>query len=128
MNPFLYLSKSQRILAAVVAGGAAFGLVSVVQAAIPNSSGVISACYQKSTGVLRVINTDEGATCQGGEKALNWSAAGGPTGPTGPAGATGSSGATGLTGATGPTGLTGATGPSGATGLTGATGSTGSTG
>ena len=33
-------------------GAAVFGVVSAVQAAIPDSSGVINGCYQKNVGNL----------------------------------------------------------------------------
>ena len=75
----------------------------IAYATIP-SGGVISGCYQKSNGTLRVIGTNptvgKGA-CSSGEQPLNWNQIG-LTGATGPTGATGDAGPTGATGATGP--------------------------
>jgi hypothetical protein len=56
----------------------------IVWATIPDSGGVIHGCYQTSNGNLRVIDTDAGGQCRGGESPLSWSV----TGPTGPPGAT----------------------------------------
>jgi hypothetical protein len=56
-------------------------------AAIPDSSGVISACYAKSNGGVRIIDAEAGATCVSNkEQALSWSQRG-PAGPPGPPGA-----------------------------------------
>jgi hypothetical protein len=81
------------IVAACVIGA------SVAWAAIPNG-GVISACYAKSGGALKVIDpaTD---SCSSKETALTWNAQGpaGPPGPTGPAGPTGPQGPKGDPGA-----------------------------
>jgi len=65
-------------------------------ASIPDSSGIIHACYVKASGSLRVIDTSVGSTCRIGETPLDWSQTGpqgsqgpqGPQGPAGPAGAT----------------------------------------
>ena len=80
--------------ALAVAGGIAY-------ATIPDASGVIHACYNKTgQGALRVIDTDKAQTCQSSEAPLNWS----QTGPQGPQGLQGPQGPIGPTGATGPTG------------------------
>jgi hypothetical protein len=114
------------LVLAVCVGGAVGG---IAYASIPDSNGVIHACYLKTTGKLRVIDSG-GKGCQAGEKPLNWSQTGatGTLGATGPTGPTGPTGQTGATGPTGPTGATGATGPTGATGASGETGPTGPTG
>jgi hypothetical protein len=67
-------------LAGVLAlGGAAW-------ATTPDSGGVISGCYTKSSGSLRVIDTGVGQGCDTRkESPLSWN----QTGPQGPAGATG---------------------------------------
>ncbi len=140
----------RRFLVVVAAAGAAFGVAAAVHASIPDSNGVIHACYNTSlahgspVGALRVVDTaGVNGRCASWEKALSWSGRGatgttgpvgstGPTGPTGPSGSRGPTGA-GATGRAGSTGPTGATGPSGArgptgTGSTGAQGPTGSTG
>ena len=73
-------------VAATVGAGVAF-------AQIPAASGVISACYTKSTGTIRVI--DAGGTCKSSESPLSWNQAG-IQGPAGPAGTTGPQGPAGL--------------------------------
>jgi hypothetical protein len=120
------LSRSGRVLLAVVVGGATFGIASAVQASIPDASGVIHGCYNTSRahgspiGQLRVIDTSRpDGNCASWEAPLNWNAKGvtGATGPTGPTGVTGPTGPAGPTGPTGSTGPTGPTGPSGVPGL-----------
>jgi hypothetical protein len=59
------------------------GLGGIAYATIPDSEGVIHGCYRKSTGSLRVIDTDAGETCSSAEKPVSWNQTG-PTGPTGP--------------------------------------------
>ena len=92
-------------------------------AAIPASgTGVITACYKKSGGNVRVIDAQAGAVCDpNNEKLLNWN-------QTGPAGATGAPGAPGATGPVGPAGPKGDTGAAGAPGAPGATGPAGPVG
>ena len=94
-------------------GGAAWG---IAYAAIP-SAGVISGCYLRSGGTLRVIDPAT-TTCRVGEVLLTWNVQGpkGDTGPAGPAGPQGPAGPE------GPAGPQGAQGPQGATGETGAPG------
>lgn len=103
----------------VVAGTAAF-------ASIPDSAGVIHACYDHSGGSLRVIDNSV-TNCKSSETAVSWNTTG-ATGPTGATGAQGLKGDTGATGAAGATGATGATGPQGLKGDTGAQGIKGDTG
>jgi hypothetical protein len=64
------------IVAVLAAGGIAY-------ASIPDSSGVIHACYQKTNGSLRVIDTQAGAKCSSTENPLTWNQTG-PAGPRGP--------------------------------------------
>lgn len=113
--------------------GTSAALVAVIGAAayatIP-SNGVISTCYTKSGGALRVIDAST-SSCGKSETSLSWNQVGpqgpaGATGPAGPAGATGASGADGAAGPAGPEGAAGPAGPTGATGATGATGPAGS--
>jgi hypothetical protein len=127
MRRILSLSRSWKLLLALTLAAGVFGIVSAVQAAIPDSAGVISGCYQKNVGNLRVIDTTAGDSCRPSEIAISWSKTGpagqqGPAGPTGPPGPTGPQGPKGDTGATGPQGPIGPTGPKGDTGATGATG------
>ena len=78
------LSRTRRLVLALVVGGAVFAVATAVQASIPDASGVIHSCYKTNTGSLRVIDSP-GSACGSSEKPLNWSQRG-PTGPTGPAG------------------------------------------
>jgi hypothetical protein len=87
-----------RIFAIAVA---VFAVGGVAYATIPNA-GVISGCYLKSGGTLRVIDATT-AKCSSKETALNWNVQGatgatGPTGPTGPDGPTGPGGPAGISG------------------------------
>jgi len=98
----------------------------IVSAAIPGTGGVISACYDKQSGLLRVMDAAGGVpkSCVKTENALSWNQQGpkGDQGNTGPQGPQGPQGPTGATGPTGPTGATGATGPTGPTGPQGPAG------
>lgn len=98
----------------LLAAGMAIG--SLAQAEIP-SGNVITACYLKNGGTLRVVDATT-ATCSSKETMLTWNVQGptgaqgtqglqGPIGLTGPAGPTGPSGPMGLAGATGPAGPAG---------------------
>ncbi|MDX6639536.1 MAG: hypothetical protein QOF12_547 [Solirubrobacteraceae bacterium] len=50
------------------------GAGAVALGAIPDSStGLISGCFSNSTGALRVIDRQAGATCASGETSLQWS-------------------------------------------------------
>lgn len=94
-----HLSRTVLLALAVLAlvGG-------VATATIPGSGGVISGCYEKSTGVLRVINTGiRSARCHKNEKPISWSA----QGPTGPRGHQGSQGTSGIQGPPGTNGSDG---------------------
>ncbi len=132
--------------------GAGVGLAlaaGVGSAAIPHSeTAVISGCYEKKTGVLRVIDTQAGKSCGAWELPLSWNqkglkgdqgAAGAPgpvgpqgapggAGPAGPAGPKGEPGSAGPPGEPGPQGDTGATGPEGPAGAAGAQGPAGPAG
>lgn len=81
---------------AIVGGGFAL-------AAIPNGDGTITGCYDNRTGMLRVIDSEEGAECRTSEIALTWNQTGpqgpqGPQGPSGPPGPPGEDGADGQDG------------------------------
>jgi hypothetical protein len=87
------------VLASIImvglAGGATYALI--------QQDGVISACYTRTTGALRVIDAAV-ASCRAGEIALSWNQAGvpgpqGPEGPEGPQGPPGADGAPGEPGA-----------------------------
>lgn len=81
------LGKSAGFLAAVtgvaLAGGAAGAFV---MAAIPDSNGVIHACYATKDGTgLRLIDSEAGQACTSKETGITWNQTG-PQGPQGPAG------------------------------------------
>ena len=46
-----------RLLAALIVGGAIFGIAAAVQTSIPDATGVIHGCYKTNTGSLRVIDS-----------------------------------------------------------------------
>ncbi|MDX6397015.1 MAG: hypothetical protein QOJ43_423 [Gaiellaceae bacterium] len=99
--------------------------VGVAYAAIPNSgNGVINGCYEKKTGILRVIDAQAGKSCLGFETPISWSQKGEP-GAAGAAGAPGAVGPAGPTGPTGPRGLEGPEGPKGDKGDDGTDGAQG---
>jgi uncharacterized membrane protein len=56
-------------LAAVLALSAAIGVAS---GAIPASDGMITACYSKANGDLRVVDSEAGQTCKASENELSW--------------------------------------------------------
>ncbi len=85
-------------LALVVALAATGG---VAYSSIPDAGGVIHSCYDTSTGALRVIDSDAGGVCRGGETALDWNQKGQP----GPPGLAGPAGSAGAAGPQGPAGL-----------------------
>src|SRR5262249_48863203 len=68
------------------------GLV-LTYATIPDSNGVIHACYNKSGGSIRVMY-DSVTKCSANETSWNWNVTG-PAGPTGPPGTQGLQGPTG---------------------------------
>jgi len=69
------------LLVAFGVAGATFGIVTAVQAAIPDSHGTVHGCYQFAQGAtpkgtLRVIDPSTGESCRFYEKPLNWNANG----------------------------------------------------
>ena len=76
----------------------AIAVAGVAYATIP-TNGVISACYAKSGGNLRVIDSSTGS-CSSKETSLAWNVQG-ATGPTGPKGAEGPAGPAGPSGVSG---------------------------
>lgn len=89
------MKRSHKVAAAIAAVTVALTGSGIAYASIPDESGMIHTCLKD--GKLRVIDTDAGQTCAGGETSLNWN-------QTGPAGATGPTGPVGPTGPPGPTG------------------------
>jgi hypothetical protein len=92
----------------------------IVLATIPGPDAIISGCFSKDGGSLRVIDTALD-TCTANESLLTWNQAG-------PAGLSGSQGPQGIAGPTGAAGLRGPSGPGGAAGAVGAAGTAGSVG
>jgi hypothetical protein len=110
----------------VVALGALGATVAFAQ--IPDSDGVIHACYHTGNGGIRVVN--DATECTSGESPLDWYQAGaagaqGPPGPAGPAGADGPQGPQGVQGLPGNDGANGADGAQGPQGDPGADGAQG---
>jgi hypothetical protein len=107
----------------IVSGSVIAGALAIVHATIPDSAGVIHACYSKSGGSLRVIDRSV-TSCGQNETELTWNNVGprgpqglpGPQGPQGPAGPQGPEGPTGPAGPQGPAGPEGPQGPAGPSG------------
>ena len=76
------MGKRTLVYSAAVAAVAAG---SIAWAAIPSGTGVITGCYNKATGALRVVDAESGASCTPAERTLEWN----QTGPEGPQGAAG---------------------------------------
>jgi type VI secretion system Hcp family effector len=107
----------------LLAVGLAGGATALAVASVPDSSGVVHACYAVTTsgtatvpvptaGNLRIIDPSAGQVCAttsslgagpGNERTLDWNTQG-PAGQQGPAGPTGPSGTPGTPGQTGPAG------------------------
>ena len=110
---------SRRALVLSVATLALAAGAGVAHAMIPASgSGVISGCYEKRTGILRVIDAEAGKKCTPYETPISWNQ-GGPQGPTGDKGPTGDNGPQGEPGVAGDKGPTGDKGPVGEPGPVG---------
>ncbi len=93
--------RSRRIARpAMILWTSAFALalvVGIAAASIPDSAGVIHACYKRQTGRLRVIDIAARNHCKTGETELTWNQQGpqgdpGPQGPPGPQGTKGAQG------------------------------------
>ena len=85
----------------------------VAYATIPDSQGVIHACYKLDNGQLRLVDT----ACLSSESPITWSQTG-PQGPIGPIGPKGDTGLQGPQGIQGPQGQPGADGEPGISGYT----------
>jgi hypothetical protein len=100
----------------VLAVAAVLASVGVTYATIP-SANVISACYLKSGGTLRVVDATT-SSCSNKETSLNWNVQG-PQGPKGDPGINGTNGTNGIDGTDGTDGADGAPGPAGPAGPAG---------
>jgi hypothetical protein len=114
--------RSPRLI--LLAGAAFVTTAGVAFATIPGSTGVINGCYEKRTGILRVIDTEAGKRCLAFETAISWNQKGekGEAGVAGAPGTQGSQGPAGPQGADGLQGLRGEQGPKGDPGEQGAQG------
>ena len=111
--------RGTAIAVAVSAMGVA-GFGAVAFAAIPGEDGVIYACYTRSGGSVRVIDSSV-TNCKSNETAISWN----KEGPAGPVGADGAAGPAGPQGPAGPEGPVGPAGPQGDPGEPGPVGPTG---
>lgn len=90
--------KQMRNRASLAAAGfvAAFAVAAVAYGAIPGAGGVISACYDKQSGQMRIYDAEGGLPkgCGKAEAAISWNQQGpkGDQGDTGPQGSPGLSG------------------------------------
>lgn len=114
------IRRPRRLAGVALGAAAALACAGIALAAIPGDGGVISGCFAKRGGSLRVIDASSGS-CKASETALTWNQTGlqGPKGDTGPQGAKGDPGQQGPQGPkgdVGPTGLTGPQGPQGPAG------------
>jgi hypothetical protein len=131
------------VVAMVLGGSYALGAVRGGDATyVVGGGGLITGCYGKQNGDLRLIDTQAGASCKTSERRIVWNQQGpkgakgapgsagaaGPPGSGGPAGPPGPAGSPGATGPVGPAGSSGATGPPGPPGAQGAQGPTGPAG
>ena len=96
--------KAGTIVAAVVLTGAG-----VASASVPDAGGVITTCYNKASGNVRIIDAAKSTSCKRAEKSLSWNQSGQP----GARGEQGNPGSPGPQGPTGPQGPPGADGPQG---------------
>ncbi|HEU5007147.1 MAG TPA: hypothetical protein VFT67_09255 [Jatrophihabitantaceae bacterium] len=114
--------------AAVTVG--ALGSAALAGASVRSAHHVITGCYDKHTGALRIVSSAK--HCTAGENSLVWNETG-PRGPRGRRGARGPAGPasvakspqTGATGAAGPAGPAGPQGPAGVPGAPGKAGAPG---
>ena len=107
------MSKGLRrrgVRALLIATAMLAGATGIALATIPGSSGVISGCYEKRTGILRVIDAGAGKQCLSFETPISWN----QQGLKGDPGTQGIQGPKGDTGAIGPQGNAGPSGPKGA--------------
>ena len=105
-----------RLFAACVASTATALIVGgIAYATIPAANGVITGCYNKTSGALRVIDPSNTSCVAGTQTQLKWNQRGTP-------GAPGAAGAAGGTGAPGKDGAPGAPGSNGSPGAPGAPG------
>jgi hypothetical protein len=106
LKPRLTFANIVAMLALILA------MTGFAAAAIPDARGVIHGCYEKSTGILRVIKA--GKRCSKSEKSISWN-------QQGRRGRNGTNGTNGVNGTNGSNGMPGPPGPPGTNGTNGAT-------
>ena len=106
-------NRAVPLIASLVIAFSAVAFAAGAFASIPDADGVIHACFSKSSGRVRVINADKGATCLNRERALDWNRQGrrGPKGAQGIQGEQGVQGVQGIQGVQGLPGSPGVTSP-----------------
>ena len=100
------MTKKHMLAGVLGAAALLVAVAGVATGAIPGGGGVISGCYEKRTGILRVIDAEAGKRCVSIENSISWN----QEGPPGPAGAQGVQGPPGPAGAQGPAGPAGPAG------------------
>jgi hypothetical protein len=125
------MTMKTRTTRLLLIGGAviAFG-AGLAYAAVPGADNVINGCYEKRTGLLRVIDAEAGKKCLSFETPISWNQKGlkgdqgaqGPQGEKGEPGQPGADGVAGSPGIDGQDGADGAPGPPGEKGADGAAG------
>ena len=76
IKPARARGRLRKLLIAACVGCVAALAGDVALASIPAPNGVISACYAKTGGALRVIDPSKGQSCSTSEKRLSWNAHG----------------------------------------------------
>ena len=82
------MRSPKMFLTMLTAGAVVIGAAgTVASAAIPDAGGEIHACYDKTSGLARIYDSQTNApkSCGANEKTLTWNQKG-PQGPQGPAG------------------------------------------
>jgi hypothetical protein len=94
-----YANTFKSHLKSLTIGGIASAMIacSILFASIPDASGAVTACYNKATGALRVVDVGKGQGCLLTESLLSWNHQGVP-GPPGLPGTNGTPGTNGVDG------------------------------
>ena len=71
LNPIRVLAVVGAALVLMIGGAVAY-------AQIPSTDGTITACMVKTSGTIRLIDAEAGATCRSTEKEVTWNQAGQP--------------------------------------------------
>ena len=71
LNPTRVLAVIGAALVLMIGGAVAY-------AQIPSTDGTVTACMVKTSGTIRLIDAEAGATCRSTEKQVTWNQAGSP--------------------------------------------------